>query len=593
MSENQSYLPGSKEPAKNTAQNIEILKGCDEDYEWYPTTDKMIQAIADDINSAAGGYFSINTLLDVGAGDGRVLKSPILRLRGHSFNLQGIEKSAEQVCRWNRDITFVGGDFFENTLTNKSAEVIFCNPPYGSFELWAEKVILESYAAVNYLILPKRWQNSERIKSALKARDFIATVILEDDFLTADRRARAQVEVLRVVAAERMDKEAMIESLDSMSRYEEEGIRTGKYQFSLHHFKSQDAMSDQFSKVFPNLASITEEQGYNYEKMESRMKEVFHASNTLVDMVDFYVKDQEQIFDNYKKLDALDTNLFRELKIDIETIKKTLKARLKELRLTYWNAFVEHYKPINSRLTAKYRKLLYKEVINEHKDIDFTVSNALIVTSIVLEAANEYNNAQVTDFFYDISATENIKKYKSNQKVFEDGNWRYNSGSKANDRYTLDYRIIKQSIYYLDADYHTGQLEAREVLDVINDICIVAKIVGMSGYITPGIGPYQRSVGYSEKIITSINKGDKSTELLMIKFYKNGNQHLSLSKEFMLRLNIYIGKLLGWVTNAADAFDEMQESEFKQDDFNEIWDETQVENIGNGDIKAIGFFEAT
>ena len=571
-------------------QNIEVLESGKKGYGRYPTTDNMIQAIADDMASAAGKRYSIKTILDVGAGDGAFLKSPILRADNNHFTAQGIEKSAEKVCQWNRDITFVGGDFFENTLTNKSAEIIFCNPPHSNYELWAEKVINESYAAATYLVLPSEWQDSERIENALMARNFVATVIFEDNFLTADQRVRAQVDLIRVVAAERLDKEAMIESLRYDSRYEADGIRSGELPFSLHRLDSQDAMSDQISKIFPNLASISEEKEYDYEKMASRKREIFQASGTLVDMVDFYVKDQEQIFENYKKLDSLDTNLFRELNIDIEVIKKTLKERLKELRSSYWEAFIEHYKPIDSRLTRKYRKLLYNEVINDYKDIDFTLSNALTVTSIVFATASEYNNEQVKDFFFDISAPENIKKYKSNQKVFEQDAPRYSSKRKAEHHYTLDYRIIKQSVYNLNTDYWSGQLETHSVMQVIEDICVIAKIVGMSGNIILGLHGHERSVAYGKKITTNIRKDDKVTELFTIKFYKNGNQHLSLSKEFLLRLNIYIGKLLGWVKNPAEAFEEMQESDFTQDEFNTVWNETQVKHLDESDIKAIGFF---
>lgn len=585
-----SYLPGSKHPSLSTSKHIGTLQASNEDYEWYPTTDEMIEAVAADIERAAGTIGGFNSILDIGAGDGRVIKSEAFKIRGHAVEKYGIEKSAEHVCRWNQDITFIGADFFENTLINKKVDVTFCNPPYSEYELWAEKIIQESYAKVNYLILPKRWENSDRIKTALKSRGYLANVILESDFLTADRRARAHVDVIRILSAERMDKEAMIKSLDRHSHYEEKGIEDGRYLFSMHHMKNEDAMGDQFAKLFPNMATLSERNNFTdkYNQKKEEQAKIFQASNTLVDMVDFYIKDQEKVLDNYKKLNSLDIDLFQELNLDIKTIKNTLEARLKELRLTYWNTFIEHYKPIQSRLTYKYRQHLYSEIINDYKDIDFTITNALTVTSIVIDIAGQYQDKQVTEFFYQLSCQDNIKTYKSNQKVFEKEDWRYKN---KNDKYTLDYRIIKKSIYYVDADYHTGRMNTDKVEQIINDICIVAKLIGMQGNIVhPYCGSSSGGVEYGKKLLTGIRKDDKLEDLFVIKFYKNGNQHLFLSKEFTLRLNIYIGKLLGWVKNAAQAFDEMQQEEFEEGEFSKVWDDTVIKRIGTDDMKAIEFF---
>lgn len=586
-----SYLPGSKDPEISTSKQVETLKACNEDYEWYPTTDEMIEAIATDIKKAAGCIGNYNSLMDVGAGDARVLKSDLLNTGGFKYDVRkyGIEKSVEHVCRWNREITFVGGDFFENTLTNKEVNVIFSNPPYGEYELWAEKIINESYAKVNYLILPKRWEDSKKIKDALSERGFVATVILESDFLTADRRSRAQVHVIRVVSAKRMDKESMIKSLDYRYRYEEEGINNGTYLFSMHDMKNDDAISDQFEKLFPNMATLSEDKDYSaeYENKKAKQSEIFSSCGTLVDMVDFYIKDQAKVLENYKKLDSLDMELFRELNLDITAIKNTLTERLKSLRLTYWNAFIEHYEPIKSRLTSKYRKLLYTDVINESKAIDFTVTNAFTVTSIVMNAASQYQDEQVTDFFYKLSCQDNMKAYKSNQKVFEQNGWRYNNKA---DKYTLDYRIIKKTIYYLSESSHSAGIASHEVENTIKDICIIAKIVGMPGsMIYPYLGGYYSGVKYGEKILTRIRNEDKVSDLLVLKFYKNGNQHVFLNKEFTLRLNIYIGKVLGWLQNASQAFDEMQQEEFGKDEFTKIWDDTVVKDITKGDVLALEF----
>ena len=51
---------------------LNVLKENDQDFEWYPTTDEIINCVKKHINAQTYRGFSI---LDIGAGDGRVLKS--------------------------------------------------------------------------------------------------------------------------------------------------------------------------------------------------------------------------------------------------------------------------------------------------------------------------------------------------------------------------------------------------------------------------------------------------------------------------------------------------------------------------------------
>ncbi|WP_339343481.1 DUF4942 domain-containing protein [uncultured Psychrobacter sp.] len=578
-----SYLPGA------TTENPNEIN---EDSSWGLTTDEMLEAIATDISKAAGHIGNYNSVLDVGAADGSVLKSKALALRGYAIKKYGIEKAADQVCGWDDNITFVGGDLFENTLVNKDADVIFSHPPYNEFDLWAEKIINESYAKVNYLILPKQWKESQKITDALQERGFVATVILESDVLNHNQSISLNVDVIRVVSAERMDKDFMIKTLSRNSSYEEEGIRNGKYPFTMHYLPNSGGTRKEFSKLFPNVAKLTtNDSAYKdyveaAEKAKLLEKDVFNSNETLADMVDSYIKAQESIFANYKKIDGLGDDLLLELNININIIESKLTERLDALKKSYWNAFAEYYKPINACLTSEYRAKLYSKVIKDNKEIDFTVSNALTVASLVIDAANQYQNEQVLSFFYTLSCQENIKTYKSNQKVFEDGDWRYRN---KNDKYTLDYRFIKCSICGSISDWN-DDIDTDKASDVIQDLCVIAKLVGVKGTIIyPDLRNPDSEVKYGTKLTAGVREGDSTSDLFTIKFYKNGNQHLALSKDFILRLNIYVGKLLGWVTNATQAFDEMQQDEFDNHTFEAVWDETVVKDIKKSDIAALGF----
>lgn len=63
---------------------------------------------------------------------------------------------------------------------------------------WAVKIIQESRSGYIYLVTPERWKNSVEIENALELRDAEANVIDSFDFLNAERRARAKVDIVKV-----------------------------------------------------------------------------------------------------------------------------------------------------------------------------------------------------------------------------------------------------------------------------------------------------------------------------------------------------------------------------------------------------------
>ena len=74
--------------------------------------------------------------------------------------------------------------------------------------------------------------------------------------------------------------------------------------------------------------------------------------------------------------------------------------------------------------------------------------------------------------------------------------------------------------------------------------------------------PFGEKLHYYEHNLT---KGELE-EAFEVKFFKNGNCHIKFRKDIMLALNVIVGRLLGWVTSAEQAADEMGENldEIKQ-----------------------------
>ena len=195
---------------------LSAVVGTDQDFEFYPTTDQIIAAINHDM----GCFFKQRrefprvsengpSILDIGAGDGETL----LKLK--ASKRYAIEKSVPLLDAMPQNISVIGTVFEAQQLIDKQVDVIFCNPPYSQFEQWASKIIREARSRIIYLVVPGRWKKSQEITSALNDRlpkwgSELSRLMLdrgysksvstlgEYDFLTADRAARAKVELVRI-----------------------------------------------------------------------------------------------------------------------------------------------------------------------------------------------------------------------------------------------------------------------------------------------------------------------------------------------------------------------------------------------------------
>lgn len=569
------YLPNSSNKKLSVNATIKDLKESNTDFEWYPTTDKMIDAVINDVMTARD-YKLARSILDVGAGDARVLEAFYEHPNLDFTDFFGIEKSPSHVSRWDTRYTFIGGNFYESDVAANSVSVIFSNPPYGDFERWAARLIQTSYAKVIYLVLPARWRNSQVINNSLKGRGLYAKTILSDNFITADRKARAVVEVVRVTSDKFFDENYIKKFMTKCH------IEKTYYSYFFNTNEASDPIDAWFSETFPNLAGQKTNKGESTKESSQKAivpdVEATKKESTIDELVAAYEAQANRVLSNYKALDNMDRELFFELGIGLETIKNTLKDRMESLRNQFWNKFVHNYEPITNRLTRKYQDKVYENLIERAKTIPFNATNALIITQSVIRLSNEYADDQVKDFFYELSNPKYVTLYKSNKKVFADNNWRYSQASseRAN-RYTLDYRIIQSCLFGLSADRY-NDFKFYDVNQVLSDICTVARLIGMQ--ISPAqstAAMLKKDVSAGERITVNYRKfkSEEETELFAIKFFTNTNQHIFLSKEFAMRLNIYIGKLLGWVTSAEAAYSDMAMKDVSKEHFESIFEDTK------------------
>jgi hypothetical protein len=514
-----------------SATILNLLQEAGEDFEWYPTTDEMVAVVA--------RYIARNTphsILDIGAGDGRVLTALRDVVDAGHVNLYAIEKAAVHIENMPAGIAIVGTDFEQQTLIDKRVDVIFCNPPYSQYEEWAVKILKESLAKEVYLVLPKRWADSQIIKAALAARQAKAKAVWSGDFARADRPARAQVDIVFVSF-----------------------LRTGQY--------GRDEITDPFDlwfhEMFPEVETIDQcKGGDDKEWKKPRTSADLLAGYNLVDrLVELYLGELKSMHASYQALCSIDPGLLATIGVKSDEVKEGLRQKIEGLKNKYWQELFDHLDKITERLASKSREAIVK-TMGSAVHVDFTADNAYAVVLWVLKNANEYIDSQVVDLFKELSEPECVKMYKSNQRTWDREQWRYlrnpswNHGQQETpSRYRLEYRIVTQKyngIWKNDGysrshyDYPNGL--HKNCHDLLGDIVTVANNLGFSGkYIY-----WEWASGVAREFYL-----DSGEVLMRVKAFKNGNLHIQFHQGFIAALNVEASRLLGWIKSPKEAVEEM------------------------------------
>jgi len=495
---------------------IKEIKENNQDFEFYPTTDEILESLKNRINLLSNK----SSILDIGAGNGKVLNTFDIRTK------YAIEKSKILIENMNKDIFIVGTDFNEQTLIDKKVDIIFCNPPYSVYEEWSNKIIKEANSYTIFFVIPERWKKQKSILDSLKLRDAEYEIINSFDFLDSeDRKARTKVDLIQI-------------NLNHKGYYSE--IKEDPFNIWFNeNFK--------FKKDEKNLF----DNGDSYKKQE-KLKEVVSKENLIVELVYLYNEELANIINNYRTLETLDFSIFKELNIDINNVKESLKLRIEGLKNLYWKELFDNLDKIIDRLTYSSRDNLLRTLM-DNTGIDFTVSNVYSVVIWTIKNANEYYNKQLLEMYISLSDKDNIKNYKSNKRMIEDG-WRYNK--KDMSHYSLDYRIVHNFYNALDIHYWnktvTGlSLNAKRF---IQDIFTISNNLGFE--ITTKLDNIHWEAGKPNNFYLKDN-----SLFVEIKAFKNGNLHFKFKKEFMKKFNLEAGRLNGWIKSPKQASEEFDITE--------------------------------
>lgn len=513
-------------------QLLERLKEADQDYEFYPSTDEIINMVARDIGELRYNkkydYYDNNSggFMDVGAGDGRVLVKVRDYLRDNAGrcpidDLFAIEKSTVHLTAMPKEVVIIGTDFTEQTLVDKPMRYIFSNPPYSEYEEWAVKLIREANTMYLYLVIPRRWRDVIEIKHAIEMRNADVESIGEFDFENADRQARAKVEVIRL-------------------RFTSE---------------SKDSFDAILEDMLPELEAFDRDQDLEHIP-DDKVKggEVLKAGDTLIEsLVMAYDAEVASLIDTYRDVTKINPRLLLELGVGKCTILAGIRNKITGLKNKYWKALFDEFTPITKRLATKQRSSFLASLSGK-ATIDFTEGNILSMLIWVTKWANDYFDEQLIELFRTLSEDCNVVKYKSNEKTWTKGHWRYNwGGGDSRSHYKLEYRLVISHGGICTSGYNwrsRNGLEERSY-DFIQDCVTVANNLGFDSNDSPG--RFQWSPG-AQKILIQSN----GEPLVAVRAYKNGNLHIHFNQKIILAINVEAGRLLGWLRSPQEAVDELQ-----------------------------------
>jgi len=530
----------------STNKLLQEVRAANEDFEWYPTTNEIIEVVYWDMmkkdqfaNYNGHGKYenTYRTVLDIGAGNGKLFStikdiadSQEDKSKLNITKAYAIEKSQTLINSLHEDVFVVGTDFYEQTLIDKQVDVVFSNPPYSEYSQWSTKVIKESNCNVIYLVIPDRWERDKAIANAIESRGAKVAVIGNYSFENSeDRKARAEVSLLKITIVEE--------------------------EISLH--RSNRHNKDPFDLWFDEVFSIDMDVSTNSddirsweeaEKKRTRIKELVKGQNVIERLVELYDKELNHLVVNYKKIAELDGDILKELGVSIKGLKEAFKLKIEGVKNLYWKELFDNLDTITSRLTSSSRDSLLG-TLTEHTNVDFTVSNAYAVVIWAIKNANKYYDSQLLELYFGLSRSENVRLYKSNTKFVKDG-WRYSREKMTH--YALDYRIVDHHYDAISSEYSAKRNMGPVSRTRINDIVTIASNLGFS------IKDSEENIVWmpGKKNLFEMNEEEKIVPFMEVKAFLNGNLHFKFSPKFMKALNLEAARLNKWIKSPQEATEE-------------------------------------
>lgn len=539
---------GKVDMSNSTLSIVRSLKEENQDYEWYPTSEAQIKIITDDIKKInedfdfTSRYAESVKVLDIGAGDGRVLKSIESTFEENediTIECFAIEKASIHTSTYRKqNITLLGTEFDEVNFISKKCEIAFVNPPFSAYSHWLRTLITHLNFGLLYAVIPKRWVDDPAIKEALKLRGVNYTSILsESNFHDADRTARAKVHLVRFSFDDLNPKNIRFKS----KRYKPMVGRNSTDPFQLF-IENELGLKKTYSETTKKFTENCEKNRVQTEisTKGSQSFELIKSKGVLEVLIDCYERDLHNLLEQYKMISEIDARLLQELGVEYDSLCKSVREKSLGYRNVYWSLLFDRLDAISKRLTTEHKNNLLNKL--SANALDFTYKNAIYVIKYAVDIGNTLIEQSLIDVFKKLTSSESISRYyKSNEHVYRD-DWRYTDSFKS--KYLLDYRFILSRWSNFTSSSSNARL-GKGAINFTNDLMVAFKLLGYNNVNTDI--DYE-DISFGQKLcILGTNPDGKMMELVHIRYYKNGNLHFRFNQSAMLRLNVTVSRLLGWV----------------------------------------------
>lgn len=277
---------------KETKDLLSILNDNNEDFEYYPTTDKMLEKVKQ--------YSTENrTILDIGCGSAR------LKDYFKDSEYFVIEKSQVLINRLPADVYVLGTDFNNCTLIDKKVDMIFCNPPYSEFKNWTIRIIKEGNFNEAFLIIPQRWKDDKDIQQAIEQAKVRYQIIDSTDFLDAERQARAKVDII-------------------------------KFTRSIYTSERVDPFKSWFEETFNFTEKKDRPYDFEYTKKQELKNQIVLSENKAEYLVSLYNDEIGRLYSSFKAICNLDEETLHDIGVETSKVIESLKFKIKNTKILYW-----------------------------------------------------------------------------------------------------------------------------------------------------------------------------------------------------------------------------------------------------------------
>ena len=575
-------VPCAEEKPVSTSKKIAILKNANEDFEWYPTTDEIMAAMKKDIwdyfkkhersyrhekedgikiDTSYTQAFSkgkktvkleINSFLDIGSGDGRVLD---LFEADHKYGIEIARAQADDLIR--KGVFIIGRNFWDVTLIDQYYSLIFSNPPFSDFERWVSKILYESNFCVLYLVMPVRWKNDKVIMRELERYEH--TIVGEYDFSKADREARGKVNLVRV-NAKWVKQKGEYHYQENIENAFERWVKDNIGEFSIN--------------------SDDEDEDGSLSKWREEERQTLTLKQTPIEqLVTDYQNEKDNLVATFLAVGKLDPEIIKLMGQDKKSMLEIIRKSISSLKSKYWRAAFDKLEPVKKRMTRETKERIF-ENIREFKTLDFNSDNIYSVVIWIIDNCNIGILDQIGQVFDALTHKDFIEEYKSNRH-WTKGTWRHTQSDwkyenlPARWKLGLDYRIVVSTYSYSHYSY-------KPDYTIVDDFIVICSNLGFP--INPDDEPDYTEHSTEQKFHTT----DGELAFTMRYYTGNKNAHLKINKKLLMKFNIEVAKIRKWMSDPDDV---VEEYGVPKDEATRLWN-SGLALIGNNDVQLIEFKEA-